>query len=445
MRIFSEILKADLSATEENKKSICTNTLKLDNNFAKAFDKLSINEQSLNDLLDLNRSLVASTNAIAKQSSKDTGLDSEAAQDKYETILSDVDSTYTAIKEVQAAVVDIASTIATLNERTLQAEANALRFKQDTTTNIKNSQDSVLNRSQRIESKLDSLLAKFEANTRDSVTCTASLSNDTAHTLPHSNVQTVPAAAPHINNTCEHTNSAPVTQNNNSTQYDLSKDAPKIKDWPKLTGEGEYNHVEFIKTIDMFQEDFELKDTQITGKLCTILQYSAKKWFLLVRQESGKQSWAWWKNQIHQKWGNDAWRFRMEEAFDKSHFEPGTSKPLLWFSKQKDRLSAIFPDMSQTGLHERILKKCGGDLEHAVKCRTNRSSSTEDIINALEDIVERTKIGRSYKKFTSSDNKGDNKKLVTNKSDNKPFTRKCHKCGSPDHLANTCTKKVLMQ
>ncbi|KNE87348.1 hypothetical protein PSTG_19270, partial [Puccinia striiformis f. sp. tritici PST-78] len=76
----------------------------------------------------------------------------------------------------------------------------------------------------------------------------------------------------------------------------------------------------------------------------------------------------------------------MEEAFDKAHFEPGTSKPLVWFSKQKDRLSAIFPDMSESGLHERILKKCGGDLEHAVKCRTNRSSSTEDIINALEDI-----------------------------------------------------------
>ncbi|KAA1125809.1 hypothetical protein PGTUg99_023434 [Puccinia graminis f. sp. tritici] len=128
----------------------------------------------------------------------------------------------------------------------------------------------------------------------------------------------------------------------------------------------------------------------------------------------------------------------MEEAFDKAHFDPEINKPLTWFSKQKDRLSAIFPEMSPSGLHERILKKCGGDLEHAVKCRTNRNSSTEEIINALEDIVERTKIGRSYKKY--SPGKTDIKKTIPEKIDNKPYVRKCHKCDSPDHLANVCPK-----
>ncbi|KNE86507.1 hypothetical protein PSTG_20131 [Puccinia striiformis f. sp. tritici PST-78] len=118
----------------------------------------------------------------------------------------------------------------------------------------------------------------------------------------------------------------------------------------------------------MFQEDFELRDIDITGKFCLIFQHSAKKWYLMIRKIHGKQSWAWWKEQINVKWGNAAWVYRMEEAFDKAHFEPGTSKPLVWFSKQKDRLSAIFPDMSESGLHERILKKRGGDLEHAVKC-----------------------------------------------------------------------------
>ncbi|KAI9614750.1 hypothetical protein H4Q26_009142 [Puccinia striiformis f. sp. tritici PST-130] len=202
---------------------------------------------------------------------------------------------------------------------------------------------------------------------------------------------------------------------NRTTASDLSKDAPKVKNWPKFTGEGEYNHVEFIRTIDMFQEDFELRDIDIAGKFCLIFQHSAKKWYLMIHKIHRKQPWAWWKEQINTKWGNAAWVYRMEEAFDKAHFEPGTSKPLVWFSKQKDILSAIFPDMSESGLHERILKKCGGDLEHAVKCRTNRSSSTEDIINALEDIVERTKIGRRCNKsYTPTDNKTDPKKTTVN-------------------------------
>ncbi|KAI7946864.1 hypothetical protein MJO29_011391 [Puccinia striiformis f. sp. tritici] len=261
------------------------------------------------------------------------------------------------------------------------------------------------------------------------------------HTTPSPHTTTTPnLAVP--SSTYENSRSQPENNNaNRTTASDLLKDAPKVKNWPKFTGEGEYNHVEFIRTIDMFQEDFELRDIDIAGKFCLIFQHSAKKWYLMIRKIHRKQPWAWWKEQINTKWGNAAWVYRMEEAFDKAHFEPGTSKPLLWFSKQKDILSAIFPDMSESGLHERILKKCGGDLEHAVKCRTNRSSSTEDIINALEDIAERTKIARRCNKsYTPTDNKTDPKKTTVNRLDNKPFVRKCHKCDSPHHLANVCTK-----
>ncbi|POW13026.1 hypothetical protein PSTT_03992 [Puccinia striiformis] len=218
-------------------------------------------------------------------------------------------------------------------------------------------------------------------------TCNSSNVTLAPHTTPSPHTTTTPnLAVP--SSTYENSRSQPENNNaNRTTASDLSKDAPKVKNWPKFTGEGEYNHVEFIRTIDMFQEDFELRDIDIAGKFCLIFQHSAKKWYLMIRKIHRKQPWAWWKEQINTKWGNAAWVYRMEEAFDKAHFEPGTSKPLVWFSKQKDILSAIFPDMSESGLHERILKKCGGDLEHAVKCRTNRSSSTEDIINALEDIA----------------------------------------------------------
>ncbi|MBW0507778.1 hypothetical protein O181_047493 [Austropuccinia psidii MF-1] len=44
------------------------------------------------------------------------------------------------------------------------------------------------------------------------------------------------------------------------------KDIPKLEEWPTFSGEGEYNHIEFIRTIDMLQEDFHIPDEIIVGK-----------------------------------------------------------------------------------------------------------------------------------------------------------------------------------
>ncbi|MBW0505963.1 hypothetical protein O181_045678 [Austropuccinia psidii MF-1] len=62
-------------------------------------------------------------------------------------------------------------------------------------------------------------------------------------------------------------------------------------------------------------------------------------------------------------------------------------------------------------VHMKILKKCGGELEHSLRSRCIEPCSTEEYINALEDIVTRTKIGRTWKKLEI-------------KSSNKPFTKK---------------------
>ncbi|MBW0544512.1 hypothetical protein O181_084227 [Austropuccinia psidii MF-1] len=95
----------------------------------------------------------------------------------------------------------------------------------------------------------------------------------------------------------------------------------------------------------------------------------------------------------------------------------------------------------------KILQKYGGELEHALRRRFIEPCSTEEYINALEDIVTRTKIGRTWKKLDI-------------KSPNKPFIRKykpkealkcnkyktndkmkCHTCGGIGNLANDCLKK----
>ncbi|MBW0532403.1 hypothetical protein O181_072118 [Austropuccinia psidii MF-1] len=114
---------------------------------------------------------------------------------------------------------------------------------------------------------------------------------------------------------------------------------------------------------------------------------------------------------------------------------------MAWFLKQKDRLAALHPDMSETLVHKRILRRCGGDLEHAIRSRCIEPRSTEDYVNAMEDITTRTKIVRNWYK-PPMENKTSRKPIP---KPNKPHDKallKCHKCGSTSHLANTCPKKA---
>ncbi|MBW0560444.1 hypothetical protein O181_100159, partial [Austropuccinia psidii MF-1] len=77
--------------------------------------------------------------------------------------------------------------------------------------------------------------------------------------------------------------------------------------------------------------------------------------------------------------------------------------------------------MSEFMIHRKILREGGGDLEHAVKSRTTEQSSAEDIINILEELTTRTKIGSSRKPAD--------------------IIRKCHIFQSTTNLANTCPKR----
>ncbi|MBW0544814.1 hypothetical protein O181_084529 [Austropuccinia psidii MF-1] len=99
-------------------------------------------------------------------------------------------------------------------------------------------------------------------------------------------------------------------------------------------------------------------------------------------------------------------------------------------------------------IHMKILKKCGGEVEHALRFRCIEPCSTEQYINALEDIVTTTKIGRAWKRldikipnkpFFKKDKSKEAFKL--NKSNNNE-KRKCHKCGGIGHLGNNCLKNA---
>ncbi|MBW0530885.1 hypothetical protein O181_070600 [Austropuccinia psidii MF-1] len=92
-------------------------------------------------------------------------------------------------------------------------------------------------------------------------------------------------------------------------------------------------------------------------------------------------------------------------------------------------------------LYKKILRKCGGYLEHSIRSKDIEPCSTEDYINAMEDITTRTKIGRNWYKPPIDNNASGKQISRPNKpQDRAPF--KFHKCGSPSQLANICPKKT---
>ncbi|MBW0492388.1 hypothetical protein O181_032103 [Austropuccinia psidii MF-1] len=103
-------------------------------------------------------------------------------------------------------------------------------------------------------------------------------------------------------------------------------------------------------------------------------------------------------------------------------------KPLTWFLKQKDKFSALHTDMSYSMIVMNILRKCRGELEHAIKCICVEPCSSEHYINAMEDIITRTRIGKTWTRNTM-ESKMIPKISKEDKRPEKPVL-KIHKCGS---------------
>ncbi|MBW0521047.1 hypothetical protein O181_060762 [Austropuccinia psidii MF-1] len=224
------------------------------------------------------------------------------------------------------------------------------------------------------------------------------------------------------------------------TAFNL-KDIPRLEEWPTFSGEGEHNLMEFMKTIDIFEEKFHIPDEYITARSNSLFTKSVKKWYYKMRQDNGKHSLPWWKGKIISKWANDSWRFKMETSFEEAIFNIERGRPMSWFLKQKERSTALHPYKSEPIVHKRILRKCGGDLEHSIRSRCIEHCSKEDYINAMEEITPRTEIGRNWYK-PPMDNKNSGKPIPKHNKPRYKAPFKCNKCGSTSHLANTCPKKT---
>ncbi|MBW0532610.1 hypothetical protein O181_072325 [Austropuccinia psidii MF-1] len=117
--------------------------------------------------------------------------------------------------------------------------------------------------------------------------------------------------------------------------------------------------------------------------------------------------------------------------------------PYEWCLRQSKRLKPIDPQMMR---NHKLLTQIPGELEHAVKCRSNQNCTLDDIANTLQDVNERTNIGK-YSPYNSSGVKEKQPFIVELKDKTKErveeVTKKkhsCHNCGSEDHYANNCPK-----
>ncbi|MBW0501213.1 hypothetical protein O181_040928 [Austropuccinia psidii MF-1] len=115
------------------------------------------------------------------------------------------------------------------------------------------------------------------------------------------------------------------------------KEVSKLKELPHFKGEGEYDHMEFIRVIEMIKEDLLLPERLVTEIFKTLFTRSAHRWYIKLIQAHGHQSWTGWKTQIINKWANDAWRFKVETEFESSEFNSDEEKALPWFFQQKER------------------------------------------------------------------------------------------------------------
>ncbi|MBW0561730.1 hypothetical protein O181_101445 [Austropuccinia psidii MF-1] len=111
----------------------------------------------------------------------------------------------------------------------------------------------------------------------------------------------------------------------------LLKEVLKLKEWPHFSGEGEYDHMEFIRCIDMIKEDFELADRLVTARFNTLFTRSAHR------------------------------RFKVKNTFEPAKSDADKDKALPCFCQQKDNKPTkplLYPGAFCSFVGKSFLKTC---------------------------------------------------------------------------------------
>ncbi|MBW0503471.1 hypothetical protein O181_043186 [Austropuccinia psidii MF-1] len=105
------------------------------------------------------------------------------------------------------------------------------------------------------------------------------------------------------------------------SEEEALKQLPEATSWPKLSGTGEYDHMELIDYIDgLFIDVPSIPDYWITTRLNTAFKQHASIWYTEMREIHGRRNWPWWKSQIIQKYSNGTWIWQKTMSFENDKY-----------------------------------------------------------------------------------------------------------------------------
>ncbi|MBW0469688.1 hypothetical protein O181_009403 [Austropuccinia psidii MF-1] len=187
-------------------------------------------------------------------------------------------------------------------------------------------------------------------------------------------------------------------QNRNDMSYSEKEALRKLPEafrLPKLSGTGEYDHMELICYIDgLFIDLPSISDFWITARINTSFKEHASIWYAEMKEIHGGRKWPWWKSHIIQKFRNCTGIWQKTMSFENDKYS--VDKDLYECCLRKSKIfKAIDPQMNIQMRNHKLLTQLPGELEHAKKVYAieqvpEEESPTEDsesdsIVDAIRE------------------------------------------------------------
>ncbi|MBW0543247.1 hypothetical protein O181_082962 [Austropuccinia psidii MF-1] len=99
------------------------------------------------------------------------------------------------------------------------------------------------------------------------------------------------------------------------------KKLSEASSWPKLSGTGDYDHMELIDYIDgLFIDVPSIPDYYITARRNTAFKGHAHICYTEMKEIHGRRRWPWWKSQIIQRYRNGTWIWKKTMSFENDKY-----------------------------------------------------------------------------------------------------------------------------
>lgn len=109
----------------------------------------------------------------------------------------------------------------------------------------------------------------------------------------------------------------------------IRRDYTSSKDWPRLSGEGEYNHNGLTEWVDPTSQEQGFCYKLVTAKCILVLTGIAREWYVEKRKDTESMTFPEWKEAIQIIFGTNQCKKQVEENFLADNFNPIVHKTLF--------------------------------------------------------------------------------------------------------------------